>query len=59
MFSCDDSERPQRWGNCLPIEQRCDGYAQCSNGKDEFHCNIITHSVEQREVKMTTRKINH
>nr|XP_018909286.1 PREDICTED: serine protease nudel [Bemisia tabaci]XP_018909287.1 PREDICTED: serine protease nudel [Bemisia tabaci]XP_018909288.1 PREDICTED: serine protease nudel [Bemisia tabaci] len=46
-FSCDDWNKMNPRGTCVPIEKRCDTVRDCLNGKDEQECSILTETVEQ------------
>lgn len=49
-FSCDDWNKMNPRGTCVPIEKRCDTVRDCLNGKDEQECSILTETVEQDQV---------
>nr|CAD7461010.1 unnamed protein product [Timema tahoe] len=43
-FSCGDSSH-HRGVLCVPLIRRCDGHPDCSNGKDEEDCSVITDTL--------------
>jgi hypothetical protein len=45
MTACNDTEYTCASGNCVPMEQRCDGKRQCADGTDEQNCKIVTPAV--------------
>ena len=41
LHFCNDEEFNCDSGECIPMEQRCDGRAQCWDTSDEFNCRFV------------------
>uniref|UniRef100_A0A0C9QGD9 Acrosin n=1 Tax=Fopius arisanus TaxID=64838 RepID=A0A0C9QGD9_9HYME len=53
-FSCQDWDRRYKRENCVPMPYRCDGISQCSNGRDEEECTMLTQTMSHDQDMIPT-----
>ena len=42
LIGCDLNELTCRNGQCIPLNQKCDGTQNCRDGSDELECGMLT-----------------
>ena len=45
-IGCDLNELTCRNGQCIPLNQKCDGTQNCRDGSDELECGMLTQQLD-------------